>query len=84
MSHSTSSRGFKTNPDMDVSKRPFLPLTDGLIKSMTNLLWSKIEEDKNSNLKYCGVCHIIAEIRSGSDLHKSCKTVYTAKQIKGK
>ena len=73
-----------TNPEMSVTKRPYISANDNKMKLMSSLIWSKILGDKNTSFKYCGQCHIIAETRSGSDLHKTCQNVLTAKQIKGK
>ena len=71
------------NPDMDVNKRPHLAKTELKFKAMIELAWEKFCADKNSELKYCSDCHIIAETRAGSELHFRCKNVFTSKQLKG-
>ena len=72
-----------TNPDMDVVKRSYLSTTEPKFKAMLDLALKKMEADKNSEFKYCADCHVVAETRSGSDLHKGCHNVYTSRQVKG-
>ena len=73
-----------TNPDIDVAKRTFLPPNNQKFKAMMDLLWVKVQKDKNSEFKYCSDCHMIVETRSGNEFHKSCLNVFTSNQIKGK
>ena len=71
------------NPELDVAERSFLPVNDKNYKGMMDLVWKRIQEDKNSEFKYCADCHVVSETRSGSEHHKSCQNVFTSRQIKG-
>jgi len=67
------------NPEMDIDKRPFITNKDKKYKQMMELAIKEINEDKNSEFKFCLDHLFISGTRAGSKLHKEFGSVYTAK-----